>query len=114
MKVDELISCLEECTRYKQNEVPSVHILIKKPYGTVGAQPTVELKHVYSGFDWDAGKILLEPAEPLQQIDAVLSAQLAATVKKYDNLYYENQHIKAENRRLKKELNDIKAKQSTK
>ena len=32
---------------------------------TVGARPSVTLTELRPGFDWDAGKVLLQPAQPL-------------------------------------------------
>lgn len=110
MKTSELMSILEQSTRFKHDD-PTIVVQITKPYGTCGASPSVEILQAYPGFDWDAGKILLQPAEPLQQINSTLSEQLAKTVKSYDELYYENQGIKAENRRLKRIIKDMTNKQ---
>lgn len=49
------------CTRSKNAEL---RILVHAP-GTVGGVPSVGVASILPGFDWEAGQLLLRPAQPL-------------------------------------------------
>lgn len=47
--------------------------------GGLSGQSTVEVQKIYSGIDWDAGKIILQPAQPLtrlqpQEVEAIVKS----------------------------------------
>lgn len=41
-----------------------VTIVIHSP-GSIGSTPSVEVQSIHAGFDWDSGKVLIFPAQPL-------------------------------------------------
>jgi hypothetical protein len=40
-------------------------VSIRLPYQTVGGTPVCSVKQAWRGFDWDAGKFILVPEQPL-------------------------------------------------
>lgn len=50
--------------KINQRRDPEVTILIHSP-GSIGATPSVEVESIQAGFDWDAGQVLIYPAQPL-------------------------------------------------
>lgn len=89
-------------------ESNEVVIQIKLPFVTVGPQPTVTVEHVSFGFDWDAGKFIIAPIEPLTPSDRDFEKTLKDMQTKCGDLTYENQRLKAEVKRLKKQIEDMK------
>jgi hypothetical protein len=85
-------------------EDPEVVIQIKLPYSTMGGQPTVRVKSLQMGFDWDAGKFIITPEENLTPADRDFAEQMR---KMQDDLGWvknENYKLKAEIKKLKKQL----------
>ncbi|HHU3693339.1 TPA: ead/Ea22-like family protein [Escherichia coli] len=41
-----------------------VTIVVHSP-GSIGSTPSVEVQSIHAGFDWDSGKVLIFPAQPL-------------------------------------------------
>ncbi|HDI6079550.1 TPA: hypothetical protein PN946_005112, partial [Escherichia coli] len=41
-----------------------VTIVVYSP-GSIGSTPSVEVQSIHAGFDWDSGKVLIFPAQPL-------------------------------------------------
>ncbi|HGT6772263.1 TPA: ead/Ea22-like family protein [Escherichia coli] len=41
-----------------------VTIIVHSP-GSIGSTPSVEVQSIHAGFDWDSGKVLIFPAQPL-------------------------------------------------
>jgi hypothetical protein len=73
------------------------------PYATIGGTPAVPVKSVFSGFDWDSGRLIIYP-----ETDMVVTDKQAATVtmelqRKCDHLLLENGRLKREITKLKKE-----------
>ena len=75
MKFSELKRLVDLHHRDDHYEDPEVVIQIKLPYTTVGAHPSVPLKSVWKGFDWDAGKFILVPEENLTPSDRDFAEQ---------------------------------------
>lgn len=103
MKLSDISYLLDE---YGDNELAITVVRV----GTVGSTPTVGVRHLSAGFDWDRGRIIIVPEEPLRQI----SMDEIKTIKqKYDELgwsYYKTNRIKKENERLKEENAELKSK----
>ena len=71
-----------------------------KAVGTVGPLPTIPVKHIGLGIDWDAGKCIITPEKDLREIDR---DELQSLRKKFDEMgwaYYE------ETKSLKRKSND--------
>lgn len=79
-----------------------------KVAGSVAAQPYVRLKLVAAGFDWDTGKLFLYPEAELREVDR---DELKAIQKRLDEIgwdMYENRRLKSENKKLKKQIEELK------
>jgi len=99
MKVSELKRSLE---RSKDDD--NVMIAIKLPYVTVGAIPMTAVKHAFNGFDWENGNFILTPEELLTPTDRDFDSQMREMQRVTDLVQYENRGLKAEIKRLKKQL----------
>jgi hypothetical protein len=102
MKLSELKKYVDRYLEYERDD-PEVVIQIKLPYSTVGAQPSVGAKSVQMGFDWDAGKFIIVPEEPLTPSDRDFAKQMKEMQERAG-------WADSENRRLKAELNQLKKK----
>lgn len=102
MKLSELKKYIDHHLKYERDD-PNVVIQIKLPYSTVGARPSVGVKSVQMGFDWDAGKFILTPEEPLTPSDRDFDKQMR-------DMQERAGWADSENRRLKAELNQLKKK----
>jgi hypothetical protein len=81
-----------------------VVVRIKLPYSTVGGSPRVVVENAYKGFDWDDGKFFLIPEEDLTPTDRDFAKQMKDMQDKLGWSEYENRGLKAEIKRLKKQL----------
>lgn len=87
-----------------------VRIVVCSP-GGLGAMPTVEVKSVHRGIDWDSGSFLITPEKPLtvlteEQLEAVKkAARDAQSFEAYDY----NKKLKAENKSLSEEVARLKS-----
>jgi len=104
MKLSELHRLVNVYQERMMREDPEVVIQVKLPYSTVGGQPTVPVKFISMGFDWDAGKFIITPEENLTPADRDFAEQMK---KMQDDLGWtknENRALKAEIKKLKKQL----------
>jgi len=108
MKFSELHRLVNLYHRDGHHEDPEVVIRIKLPYVTVGSMPTVKVKTVQMGFDWDAGKFIIVPEEPVTPSDRDFAKQMKEMQERAGWADYENRNLKAEIRRLKKKLREQK------
>ena len=99
MKVSQLKLILEHSK--DDNEVV---ISVKLPYATVGAIPTIPVKSAQNGFDWEHGKFILQAQEELTPADRDFAKQMKDMQEKWGRAELENRDLKAEIRRLKKQL----------
>jgi hypothetical protein len=106
MKLSELYRVVNLLHRPGHYQDPEVVIAIRLPYVTVGAQPTVAVQSMYQGIDWDSGKCVITPAEELSPRDRDFAAQMKAMQDRAGWAEYENLSLKAEIRRLKKQLKE--------
>jgi len=105
MKLSELKTLVDRAVETSRDyEDHEVMVAIKLPYTTVGAIPMVAVKSVNKGFDWENGKFIVRTEEELTPADR----DFAETLKKWQDKVgwaeYENRNLKAEIRRLKKQL----------
>lgn len=104
MKLSELHRIVNLYRRDDHYEDPEVVILIKLPYNTVGSRPMVPVKNITTGFDWEAGKFIIIPEEDLTPADRDFAKQMKEMQDRAGWADYENRNLKAEIRRLKKQL----------
>lgn len=64
-----------------QRRDPEITIIIHSP-GSIGATPSVEVESIQAGFDWDAGQVLIYPAQPLTTLTPEQVADITTSVRK--------------------------------
>jgi hypothetical protein len=104
VKLSELCHIVNRYSRDGYREDPEVMILIKLPYATVGSRPMVHVKSITMGFDWEDGKFIIAPDEDLTPSDRDFATQMKKMQERAGFADYENRNLKAEIRRLKKQL----------
>lgn len=105
MKFSELVRIVNLDNMERMNDC-EVKIVVKKPFDTIGGTPSVPVKNVYMGFDWDNGKFLIYPEENVMEYDVDFGEKFRELQKKNGDLHYENRGLKSEVKRLKKLLQD--------
>ncbi|HFZ6050066.1 TPA: hypothetical protein ACILI3_002710 [Escherichia coli] len=58
-----------------------VTIVVHSP-GSIGSTPTVEVQSIHAGFDWDSGKVLIFPAQPLTTLTPEQITDITDSVRK--------------------------------
>ena len=104
MKLSELHRIVNLHHRPDYPEDPEIMIAIKLPYATVGSLPMVKVKSMNMGFDWEAGRFIIWPEEDLTPSDRDFAKQMKEMQDRAGWADYENRNLKAEIRRLKKQL----------
>jgi hypothetical protein len=104
MKLSELHRIVNLHHRDGHYEDPEVMIMIKLPYSTVGSRPMVPVKSMSLGFDWEDGKFIIAPEEDLTPSDRDFAKQMKEMQDRAYLADYENRNLKAEIRRLKKQI----------
>lgn len=104
MKFSELKRFVDLYDRSLYREDLEVVVKIKLPYRTVGAMPTVKVKSVHKGFDWDDGKLIFYTEEELTPSDRDFAKQMSEMQERAALAEHENRNLKAEIRRLNKLL----------
>lgn len=79
-KFFELITAIW-ANRLHQRRDPEVTIIIHSP-GSVGVTPSVEVESIEAGFDWNAGQVLIYPAQPLTTLTPDQVADITTSVRK--------------------------------
>jgi hypothetical protein len=103
MKLSELQTIIERYLPLESWRDPEVVIEIRLPYSTVGASPSVPVKTVHMGFDWDQGRFFIVPAEQLTPQDRDFAQQMRKMQERAGLAEQENRNLKAEIRRLQKQ-----------
>jgi len=106
MKLSELHRIVNLLHRPDHYMDPEVVIQVKPPFTTVGGTPSVNVKTVYNGFDWDNGKFFVIPEETLVNADVDFESKFKKLQEDYGWATYENRNLKAENKKLRKQLED--------
>ncbi|HHL6669476.1 hypothetical protein AB3H54_28525 [Escherichia coli] len=58
-----------------------VTIVVHSP-GSIGSTPSVEVQSIHAGFDWDSGKVLIFPAQPLTTLTPEQITDITDSVRK--------------------------------
>ncbi|CSR37891.1 bacteriophage protein [Shigella sonnei] len=58
-----------------------VTIVIHSP-GSIGSTPSVEVQSIHAGFDWDSGKVLIFPSQPLTTLTPEQITDITDSVRK--------------------------------
>lgn len=64
-----------------QRRDPDITILVHSP-GSIGPSPSVEVEAIHAGFDWDAGQVMIYPAQPLTTLTPEQVADITESVRK--------------------------------
>ena len=111
MNTKELIFQLERSTQFAKGRMDDWQVVIPVfRAGAVGGTPSVSIRIVHAGFDWDAGKIFIQPDERLRIID---EDEIQYLHDKYQELgwtHYEIRNLKKENERLLKRIEELENK----
>lgn len=75
--------------------------------GVVGSSPTVEVKNVSAGFDWDNGKLIIYPESLLREVDRDELDMINKKMKEAGWNYYEFSNLKRENVKLKQKIQEL-------
>lgn len=105
IELKKIVDRLYETTK-EYKELTNIGIQVKR-VGSVAGTPLVNVKSIHSGFDWNAGKIIIVPETDLREInrDEIKSIQ-----EKYDELgwkYYKINNLQRENKKLKEEIEKL-------
>jgi hypothetical protein len=103
VKLTELKDLIDGYVQFIEDD-PDVVIAITLPYSTVGATPTVPVKLVSNGFDWDKGKFILTPEENLTPADRDFANQMKKMQEDLGVAKLENRRLKSEIKKLKEQL----------
>lgn len=90
----------------KPHNDPEVVVEYKPPFTTVGGAPCVSVNRVWNGFDWDNGKFFITTEKQLTLADNEFAAQFKKLQEDYGWMKYENRNLEAENKKLRKLLED--------
>lgn len=109
MKLSELHEAVNFLYDHRSpHDDPEVVVKVKMPFATVGGTSHVKVKDVYNGFDWDDGKFFLIPEENVTPADVDFAAKFKKLQDDHGWAIYENRNLKAENKRLNKQLQSTK------
>lgn len=89
---------------HDRNKDKEVVIEISLPYSTVGSTPSVGIKSVMSGFDFDSGKFIIIPEKDLTYPNEEFAQGMKKLQDECGWLKYENGGLKREIKKLKKLL----------
>ncbi|HAX6770595.1 TPA: hypothetical protein ACF7ML_003079 [Escherichia coli] len=86
-----------------------VTIIVHSP-GSIGSTPSVEVQSIHAGFDWDSGKVLIFPAQPLTTLTPEQITDITDSVRKGQSwhAYQEYKKHKEQLEKLSIELDTAK------
>ncbi len=86
-----------------------VTIVVHSP-GSIGSTPSVEVQSIHAGFDWDSGKVLIFPSQPLTTLTPEQVADITDSVRKGQSwhAYQEYKKHKEQLEKLSIELDTAK------
>ncbi|EFB6209103.1 DUF551 domain-containing protein [Escherichia coli] len=86
-----------------------VTIVVHSP-GRIGSTPSVEVQSIQAGFDWDAGQVMIFPAQPLTTLTPEQVADITDSVRKGQSwhAYQEYKNHKEQLEKLSIELESAK------
>lgn len=87
----------------------TVKVVLSCP-GSIGAQPTIDVKSAYGGFDWDAGKLLLYPTEKIALFELTQEDRIKELQSKMGWIEYEKSDLKKQIKDLRKQVKHLTAK----
>ncbi|HAK9529844.1 hypothetical protein [Escherichia coli] len=79
-KFSELVNCILSNNHSHRRDM-DVTIVVHSP-GSIGSTPSVEVQSIHAGFDWDSGKVLIFPAQPLTTLTPEQITDITDSVRK--------------------------------
>lgn len=79
-KFTELVARIWSNTTTQRRD-PEITIVVHSP-GSIGPSPSVEVEAIHVGFDWDAGQVMIYPAQPLTVLTPEQVAEISESVRK--------------------------------
>ncbi|EFU7105283.1 hypothetical protein HTZ41_000150 [Escherichia coli] len=79
-KFSELVNCILSNNHSHRRDM-DVTIVVHSP-GSIGSTPSVEVQSIHAGFDWDSGKVLIFPAQPLTTLTPEQISDITESVRK--------------------------------
>lgn len=79
-KFTELVARIWSNTNTQRRD-PEITIVVHSP-GSIGPSPSVEVEAIHAGFDWDAGQVMIYPAQPLTVLTPEQVAEISESVRK--------------------------------
>ncbi|EOZ6583873.1 hypothetical protein QTP17_27950 [Klebsiella pasteurii] len=79
-KFTELVARIWSNTTTQRRD-PEITIVVHSP-GSIGPSPSVEVEAIHAGFDWDAGQVMIYPAQPLTVLTPEQVAEISESVRK--------------------------------
>ena len=79
-KFSELVARIWSNTLTQRRD-PDITILVHSP-GSIGPSPSVEVEAIHAGSYWDAGQVMIYPAQPLTTLTPEQVADITASVRK--------------------------------
>lgn len=87
-----------------------VTIVVHSP-GSIGSTPSVEVQSIHAGFDWDSGKVLIFPAQPLTTLTPEQITDITDSVRKGQS-WHAYQEYRKHKEQLDKLSNELEAAKS--
>lgn len=101
---------LHELYNDRLNSDLDLVIPITLPYTTCGSSPCVNISYINVGFDWNHGKMFLEPEFPLCRFDDDLMGKVIKLNDSNSRLEYENRNLKNDIKKLKQKISEMELK----
>jgi hypothetical protein len=90
---------IQQCLSEDERRPMKLAIVVQSQ-GSIGGTPCVEVDSMQAGFDWDAGKLMIYPAQPLSQLSPEEVAAISESVSKGQS-WHAYQAYKAQQEKLK-------------
>ena len=108
MKAGEFLRTIERVKSLTRDfEDLDVRIMIQLPFATVGGRPTVDVKYVGCGFDWERGQLQITPEETLGKPDELFRDRFLELQNQAGALNWENGNLKYENKNLRARIKEL-------
>lgn len=111
MNTNELILQLQRVCQFAKGRMDDWQVVIPVyRVGAVGGTPSVNIKIVRGGIDWDSGRIFIEPETRLREIDR---DEIKVLQDKYEELgwkQYKISGLQKEIKSLKKKIEELESK----
>lgn len=91
---------------YSLSSTESKVVIPVKSVGSIGGREFVDIKNITVGFDWDAGKIFMNPSKDLRIVDVNEYEQMQKSCEELGWSVYENANLKKEIKTLRAKLKE--------